>query len=263
MNKPLCALIFVVSLGWMPSFAQSGDTAKSASSESTSTQKPASAPASAEEPAKQQYFFVLLKRPPNAPQMSREDGEKLQEEHMANIRRLHLEQKLLIAGPFMDDGVLRGIFVLKAGSLEEAKSWADSDPAIKAGRLQAEVHGPWAIHPERIHETSTPNTLEQYSLLLASQGDNWDPKSPAFQDVLKRHLPYLLSLMDKNTLALAGPFLDGGALKGAFIYAVPLDEAMKLEREDPMVKAGNFKIEGHPWATAKGVLAAGQSLKHD
>ena len=50
-------------------------------------------------------------------------------------------------------------------------------------------------------------------------------------------------------------------LKGVFIYAVPLDEALKLEQEDPMVKAGNFKIEGHPWATAKGVLAAGQPLK--
>jgi len=260
MKKPLFTLIWTVALAWALSFAQSAENTKPGSPDSTSIQKPDSPPAPVEKPATQKYFFVLLKRPSNPPQLSKEAGEKLQEEHMANIRRLHAESKLLVAGPFMDDGVLRGIFVMKAASLEEAQGWANSDPAIKAGRLEAEVHGPWAIPPGTIHETSTPNSLEQYSLLLAKQGDNWNPKSPGFQDVVNQHVPYLKGLMEQKTLALAGPFLDGGELKGAFIYAVSLDQAMKLEQEDPMVKAGNFKIEGHPWATAKGVLAAGQPM---
>jgi uncharacterized protein len=208
-----------------------------------------------------QFFFVLLKRPANAPQLTKEEGEKLQAEHIANIRRLHAEGKLLVAGPFMDDGVLRGIFVMKAGSLEEVQGWANSDPAIHAGRLAAEVHGPWVIHPEGIHQTTTPNTLEQYTLILASRGENWDPKSPAFQDTVNQHLAYLKKLMEQGTLVLAGPFRDSGELKGAFIYAVPIDQAMKLEQEDPVVKAGYFKLEAHPWATAKGVLAAGQPMQ--
>ena len=207
------------------------------------------------------FFFVLLKRPANPPQMSKEDGDKLQEAHMANIRKLHEEHKLVIAGPFMDDGVLRGIFVMKAASLDQAKEWANSDPAIKAGRLSAEVHGPWMIRPQGIHETDTPNTLEKYSLLLVHQGDKWDTKSPMLQDVVKQHLPYLMGLMQQGKLALAGPFHDDGELKGTLIYSVPMEEAMKLEAEDPMVKNGFFKIEGHPWATAKGVLAAGQPIQ--
>ena len=207
------------------------------------------------------FFFVLLKRPANPPQMNKEDGDKLQEAHMANIRKLHEEHKLVIAGPFMDDGVLRGIFVIKAASLDQAKEWANSDPAIKAGRLSAEVHGPWMIRPQGIHETDTPNTLEKYSLLLVHQGDKWDPKSPVLQDVVKQHLSYLMGLMQQGKLALAGPFHDDGELKGIFIYSVPMEEAMKLEAEDPMVKNGFFKIEGHPWATAKGVLAAGQPMQ--
>jgi uncharacterized protein len=207
------------------------------------------------------FFVVLLSRPASAPQLSKEAGEKLQEEHMANIRKLHAEGKLVVAGPFMDDGVLRGIFVMKASALAEAQQWANSDPAVKAGRLAVEVHGPWRIPPDRIHETDTPNTLQKYSLLLAHQGEKWDPKSPPSQETVKQHVSYLQRLMDQGSLAVAGPFLDGGELKGIFIYATPFEEAMKLENEDPLVKSGNFKIEGHPWATAKGVLAPGQPLQ--
>jgi uncharacterized protein YciI len=207
------------------------------------------------------FFFVLLKRPANAPQISKEDGEKLQEAHMANIRKLYDEHKLVIAGPFMDDGALRGIFVMKADSLDEAKEWANSDPAIKARRLVAEVHGPWMIRPQGIHETDTPKTLEKYSLLLVHRGDKWDPKSPVPQDLVKQHLAYLMGLMQQGQLALAGPFHEDGELRGIFIYSAPMDQAMKLEAEDPMVKNGFFKIEGHPWATAKGVLAAGQPMQ--
>jgi uncharacterized protein len=250
MKKPFLALIFAFVLASIASsFAQPA--------------APANPQASAvqEKPAPLSFFVVLLKRPASAPQISKPEEDKLQEAHMANIGKLHSEHKLVIAGPFMDDGILRGIFVLKAATLDQAKEWANTDPAIKAGRLEAEVHGPWLVRPEGIHETDTPNTLEKYSLLLAHQGDKWDPKSPALADTVKQHLPYLIGLMHQGKLALAGPFRDDGEIKGIFIYSGPMDEAMKLESEDPMVKNGFFKLEAHPWATAKGVLAAGQPMQ--
>src|SRR5260221_1651215 len=75
-----------------------------------------------------QYFLILLKRPANAPQLSKEAGAKLQEEHMANIRKIAAEHKLLVAGPVMDDTTLPGIFLFQAETAAHGQTWAVNDP---------------------------------------------------------------------------------------------------------------------------------------
>jgi uncharacterized protein YciI len=74
--------------------------------------------------------------------------EEIQKGHMANIMRLAEMKKLVVAGPFGDDGTLRGIFVFRVGTLEEARELTLTDPAVKAGRLALEIH-PWLV-PEGI-----------------------------------------------------------------------------------------------------------------
>jgi uncharacterized protein YciI len=210
-----------------------------------------------------QYFFVLLNRPANAPQLSKEAGEKLQEEHMANIRKMTAEHKLVIAGPFMDDTVLRGIFVFQADSAAQVQEWANSDPAVKAGRLSAEVHGPWLIELSAIHNPSEPAGLEQYTLVLMKRGDHWNPNAPEFMDVMKQHHAFVQRMTDQGSLAIAGPlpFTDQGELRGVAIFRVGAEQTARLTQDDPIVKAGLLKAEVHPWGTAKGVLAPGQPMQ--
>jgi uncharacterized protein YciI len=61
---------------------------------------------------------------------------------MANIVKMGAEGKLVIAGPVADNGDLRGLYVFRVGSADEAKALVESDPAVQAGRLRFELH-PW------------------------------------------------------------------------------------------------------------------------
>ena len=74
--------------------------------------------------------------------------EEIQKGHMANINKLAEMKKLVAAGPFGDNGRLRGIFVFRVGSLEEAKALTATDPAVQAGRLAMDIH-PWMV-PEGV-----------------------------------------------------------------------------------------------------------------
>jgi uncharacterized protein YciI len=85
------------------------------------------------------YVMAFLKKGPNRPTDSLARVE-LQKGHMANIERMAKEGKLVLAGPFTDDGDLRGIYVFNVETVEEARALTESDPAVKAGSLVMELH---------------------------------------------------------------------------------------------------------------------------
>jgi uncharacterized protein YciI len=87
------------------------------------------------------YVMAFLKKGPNRSQDSA-TAAALQAAHMKNIERMAEEGKLAIAGPFLDNGEIRGIYIFNVRTVEEAKALTETDPAIKAGRLVMELH-PW------------------------------------------------------------------------------------------------------------------------
>ena len=90
-----------------------------------------------------QVFLVLLKKGPAWTAEKTDKTRALQEAHMANIRKMWEEKKLIVAGPMGDDGDTRGVFVFAAKDRAEAQAFAASDPAVAAGRLVPEIHSWW------------------------------------------------------------------------------------------------------------------------
>jgi uncharacterized protein YciI len=74
-------------------------------------------------------------------------SQQIQLAHLWNIRRMLDSGKLVAAGPFVGNGELRGVFVFATESMDEARAWAESDPAVKAGLMTVELH-PWLVAKE-------------------------------------------------------------------------------------------------------------------
>ena len=87
------------------------------------------------------YVMAFLKAGPNR-ERPPDEAQKLQAAHRANIRRLAADGKLVLAGPFADNGELRGIYIFDVATVAEAEALTRTDPAILAGQLVMELH-PW------------------------------------------------------------------------------------------------------------------------
>jgi uncharacterized protein YciI len=90
------------------------------------------------------YFHGLLLRGSKWSPEETDETERVQEAHLAHIRRMFEDGDLVIAGPFTDDGDIRGVFIFRTGTIEEAQALAAADPAVKSGRLIVEIH-PWMV----------------------------------------------------------------------------------------------------------------------
>jgi uncharacterized protein len=91
----------------------------------------------ADEYGMKQYVFVTLK----TGKKKITDAEKIKElqaGHMKNISRLADEGKLVLAGPFIEGGEMRGLYVFNVKTIAEAEELVKTDPAIREGLFEVE-----------------------------------------------------------------------------------------------------------------------------
>ncbi len=95
----------------------------------------------ADEYGMKKFVMCFLKAGPNK-SLTPDSSKKIQAAHMQNMNKLVAQGKLIVAGPFLDETELEGIFIFNVSTIEEAKVLTNTDPAVKAGVLIMELH-PW------------------------------------------------------------------------------------------------------------------------
>ena len=112
-----------------------------------------------------------------------------------------------------------------------------------------------------------PFEMETVQLVLLLRAPTWK-KLPAEESAAlqKQHLAHLTAMGESGKMVVAGPFSDQAnpAYRGACIYRVgSIAEARALAEQDPIVKAGQLRVEVMTWWYGKGYMTfprAGEKL---
>ena len=93
------------------------------------------------------HQLVLLKRGPAWTAEPSPDSAEIQKAHLAHLTAMAEAGRAVVCGPFsdQDDESVRGACIYRVGSADEARKWAEMDPAVKAGRLAIDVMTWWTV----------------------------------------------------------------------------------------------------------------------
>lgn len=108
-------------------------------------QTPSATVTSPDGTAMTQYYLVLLRRGPAWTARETPETKRIGDAHLANIQRLAKAGTMVVAGPFdgqTGDRALAGLFILRVGSMQEATTVVQTDPAVKARRFTYDIV-PW------------------------------------------------------------------------------------------------------------------------
>ena len=201
-----------------------------------------------------EFQMALLKRGPKWTGNKTPESEGLEAAQREYAGALMLSGKAVIVGRLTDDGEIRGIYILRTRTKDEARELAEASPAVKSGHLIAEMHPWWS--EDVMKKPHLPVKMETVYLGFLRRGDKWTPeKTPATEELQKAHLANINRLAEMKKLVVAGPFGDNTDLRGIFVFRVAsIDEAKALAETDPAVKAGRLAIEMHPWHVPEGVV---------
>jgi uncharacterized protein YciI len=201
-----------------------------------------------------QFQMALLKKGPKWTGTQTPETQHILHQHLVNVLALLDSGKAVAAGPFGDDTDLAGIFILRASSPEEAKTWVDNDGAVKAGLFVAEMHPWWS--EDIFKKRNLPLKMNTLYFAFLKKGPNRTEKeTPEVQELQKAHIANIERLAKLGKIVAAGPFGDDGNLRGIFVFRVSsLEEAQDLCATDPMIKVGRLAVELHPWQVPEGIL---------
>ena len=104
-------------------------------------------------------------------------------------------------------------------------------------------------------EGDTTFTMKRYVFMMLDSGTVKSKDSTETAKYQELHMAHLNKLAEDGKLVVTGPFEGGGEHRGLLIFDVEtIDDALKLEGEDPSVKSGRLKMNAFYWWGAKGTV---------
>jgi len=180
------------------------------------------------------YIIVFLNKKPESEKVDQATTQKLMEGHMANIRRLGEEGKLLAAGPFDGGG---GLFIFNTTSVEEAEGWVNTDPAVQANRWRVELL-PYTPRIGSVCPVKGDIEMVSYTFVrFDAVVDKFT--APNYPNIIRQHEAYMKKVINASdivTEAIFGPN-EGG------ILVVRSDLASDAFADDPGVQQGLVDVE--------------------
>ncbi len=203
------------------------------------------------------YRLGLLVRGPGWTPGRSARTDSIQAGHMANIGRMWQHGALLVAGPFLNGGELRGVFVFRPGD-DPLDSLMAGDSAIATRRLECRVY-PWVAPPglgaeyRRNAEAGLKDSMVTFQWVLLQRGPRYDANpSGRVQRLLARHQAHTERLRKSGQLLFAGAIEGTGDLRGVFVMQGDSAAVAKAIADDPAVRAGRFTPRILRWWTAWG-----------
>lgn len=180
------------------------------------------------------YTIVFLNKKADSEKVDEQTTRSLMEGHMANIRRLADEGKLLAAGPFDGGG---GLFIFNTTSMEQAESWVNTDPAVQAKRWKVEIL-PYTPRIGSVCPVSGAIEMVSYTFVrFSAVVDKFTAGN--YPNIIRQHEAFVKQTMEAEqivTEAIFGPN-EGGilVLKGE----LPADAFVN----DPGVQQGLLEVQ--------------------
>ncbi|MFX0183748.1 MAG: YciI family protein [Candidatus Hodarchaeota archaeon] len=93
-------------------------------------------------------YMVVIKGRPNFPNTMAEEEEKIMKNHFEYLKRLLVQDKLIMAGPTLDDS--GGYIILNTTSEDIAQDIMSKDPSVSSGIMKP------IFHPFRVSLINCP-----------------------------------------------------------------------------------------------------------
>jgi uncharacterized protein len=106
------------------------------------------------------FQLILLRRPDNPPDYDDERAEQIQRDHLAFYAAMRQAGHVVTNGPVLDqpDEALRGMAIFATESADRARELANTDPAVRAGRLEVQAMT-WLCPPGTMTRDGIPVTV--------------------------------------------------------------------------------------------------------